>query len=62
MTAAPENAAIRFDDGEAYERFMGRWSRAAGAPFLDWLAPPVQVRWLEVGCGTGASSRWHSSK
>ena len=43
-----------FDDGEAYERFMGRWSRSVGAVFLDWLAPPRDARWLDVGCGTGA--------
>jgi ubiquinone/menaquinone biosynthesis C-methylase UbiE len=43
-----------FDDGEAYERFMGRWSRAAGTTFLDWLKPPRQARWLDLGCGTGA--------
>jgi SAM-dependent methyltransferase len=42
-----------FDDGAAYERFMGRWSRAAGAVFLDWVAPPSDARWLDVGCGTG---------
>jgi len=54
MTGGPGETAIRFDDGAAYERFMGRWSRAAGALFLDWLAPPAQARWLEVGCGTGA--------
>jgi ubiquinone/menaquinone biosynthesis C-methylase UbiE len=42
-----------FDDGAAYERFMGRWSRAAGAIFLDWIAPPKGARWLDVGCGTG---------
>jgi SAM-dependent methyltransferase len=42
-----------FDDGAAYERFMGRWSRAAGAIFLDWVAPPRDARWLDVGCGTG---------
>jgi SAM-dependent methyltransferase len=42
-----------FDDGAAYERFMGRWSQAAGAIFLDWVAPPRQARWLDVGCGTG---------
>ena len=34
---APRN--IRFDDGAAYERMMGTWSRIAGAVFLDWLAP-----------------------
>ncbi len=43
-----------FTDGDAYERFMGRWSRAAGTTFLDWLALPRQLHWLDVGCGTGA--------
>jgi SAM-dependent methyltransferase len=43
-----------FTDGDAYERFMGRWSRAAGETFLDWLALPAGLRWLDVGCGTGA--------
>lgn len=33
--------------------FMGRWSRAAGAEFLDWVAPPTEARWLDIGCGTG---------
>lgn len=46
-------AAHSFDDGEAYERFIGRWGRAAGAIFLDWLAPAAGARWLDVGCGTG---------
>ena len=32
-------AAIRFDDGAAYERAMGIWSQLAGQVFLDWLAP-----------------------
>jgi SAM-dependent methyltransferase len=45
--------AHAFDDGEAYERFMGRWSRAVGAIFLDWVAPPKGARWLDIGCGTG---------
>jgi SAM-dependent methyltransferase len=43
-----------FTDGAAYERLMGRWSRAAGGVFLDWLALPAGFRWLDVGCGTGA--------
>ncbi len=33
---------------------MGRWTRAAGEIFLDWLALPPGLRWLDVGCGTGA--------
>jgi hypothetical protein len=28
---------IRFDDGAAYERMMGNWSRLAGDICLDWL-------------------------
>ena len=45
---------IRFNDGAAYERYMGKWSRLAGATFLDWLAPHPDLRWLDVGCGNGA--------
>jgi len=44
----------RFDDGAAYERMMGTWSRLVGPVFLDWLAPPPDLRWLDVGCGSGA--------
>lgn len=45
---------IRFDDGAAYERAMGVWSRLAGEVFLDWLSPPPDLRWIDVGCGNGA--------
>lgn len=45
---------IRFDDGAAYERFMGNWSRRAGTIFLDWLAPSSGLNWIDVGCGNGA--------
>ncbi len=45
---------IRYDDGVAYERMMGTWSRAAGELFLDWLGPSRGLRWIDVGCGTGA--------
>lgn len=45
---------IRFEDGAAYERTMGVWSRIAGDIFLDWVAPPPGLRWIEVGCGNGA--------
>jgi ubiquinone/menaquinone biosynthesis C-methylase UbiE len=43
-----------FTDGEAYQQMMGQWSRGAGDVFLDWLALPGGLRWLDVGCGTGA--------
>jgi ubiquinone/menaquinone biosynthesis C-methylase UbiE len=45
---------IRFDDGAAYERMMGVWSRLAGEIFLDWLAPRPGLKWIDVGCGNGA--------
>jgi SAM-dependent methyltransferase len=45
---------IRFDDGAAYERYMGEWSQLAGETFLGWLAPESGWRWLDVGCGNGA--------
>ena len=45
---------IRFDDGAAYEDFMGQWSLLAGNAFLDWLSPAAGLRWLDVGCGNGA--------
>jgi ubiquinone/menaquinone biosynthesis C-methylase UbiE len=48
--------AIDFDDSAAYERAMGRWSRAVARVFLEWLAPPENARWLDVGCGTGILS------
>jgi len=48
------SSQIRFDDGAAYERYMGRWSQLAGEAFLDWLAPRPGLRWLDVGCGNGA--------
>lgn len=45
---------IRFDDGAAYEQMMGIWSRIAGEVFLDWLAPREGLRWIDIGCGSGA--------
>jgi ubiquinone/menaquinone biosynthesis C-methylase UbiE len=51
MAAIPE---IRFNDGAAYEKFMGVWSRSVGETFLDWLAPAKGASWIDVGCGNGA--------
>lgn len=47
-------SSVRFNDGAGYERLMGQWSRPAGETFLDWLALPPGLRWLDVGCGNGA--------
>jgi SAM-dependent methyltransferase len=40
--------------GDAYERYMGRWSRQLAPVFLQWLAVPPGRHWLDVGCGTGS--------
>jgi ubiquinone/menaquinone biosynthesis C-methylase UbiE len=45
---------LRFDDGAAYERMMGIWSRIVGETFLAWLAPKPGLSWVDVGCGNGA--------
>src|SRR5688500_16582279 len=42
--------------GDSYEAYMGRWSRQIAPRFLDWIAAPSGLEWLEVGCGTGALS------
>ena len=40
--------------GEAYEPYVGRWSRLVARAFVDWLDAGPRKRWLDVGCGTGA--------
>ena len=48
-----KEARIDFADAGAYERFMGRWSRAVAPQFLTWMGAKPRARWLDVGCGTG---------
>ena len=43
-----------FTDGAAYHQLMRRFTRPAGEVFLDWLALPANLDWIDVGCGTGA--------
>jgi SAM-dependent methyltransferase len=47
----------RWNEGDPYERYVGRWSRLTAREFLSWLAVPPGARWLDVGCGTGALSQ-----
>lgn len=44
----------RWDGGSDYELFMGRWSRGVGSVFVESLGLQRGLRWLDVGCGTGA--------
>lgn len=43
--------------GQAYEPYVGRWSRLVAREFLVWLGVPAGGRWLDAGCGTGALSQ-----
>ena len=47
-------SSTAWSSGDHYEPFMGRWSRLVGADFLDWFDAPPGLRWLDIGCGTGA--------
>jgi SAM-dependent methyltransferase len=46
-----------WEAADAYERYVGRWSEQVAREFVEWLALPDGLRWLDVGCGTGALSR-----
>ena len=47
----------KWASGAAYEPYVGRWSRMVAREFLAWLALPQGLRWLDIGCGTGALSQ-----
>ena len=52
--AGHANRTDAWDSGDAYEPYVGRWSRLVAREFLGWLAVPPGGCWLDVGCGTGA--------
>src|SRR5262249_8107683 len=43
--------------GDAYEPYVGCWSRLVAGEFVGWLDVPTGRQWLDVGCGTGALSQ-----
>ena len=49
--------ADRWSSGDAYEPYVGRWSRLIARAFLDWLAISPGAGWSDIGCGTGALSQ-----
>jgi SAM-dependent methyltransferase len=52
--AAHADRKDSWDSGDAYEPYVGRWSRLVAPEFLGWLTVPPGRRWLDTGCGTGA--------
>jgi SAM-dependent methyltransferase len=49
-----ESARETWGSGDAYEQYVGRWSRAVAREFLGWLRVDSGMTWGDVGCGTGA--------
>ena len=43
----------RWTSGQHYDEWMGRWSRQLAREFLNWLAVPAGLRWVDVCCGSG---------
>jgi ubiquinone/menaquinone biosynthesis C-methylase UbiE len=42
--------------GDFYEYYMGRWSRLVAEYFTKWLSASSGLKWLDIGCGSGALS------
>src|SRR2546427_10397966 len=51
---AGEGEEVSLSDADAYDRFMGRYSRPLAVPFADFAGLPLDGRGLDVGCGPGA--------
>lgn len=49
-----QSSTFAANDGDGYERQMGRWSRRLAAPFLDFVGTSEGEAVLDLGCGTGA--------
>lgn len=49
-----DSAKETWGAGDAYEKYVGRWSRPVAREFLEWLDVEPGLTWGDVGCGTGA--------
>ncbi len=49
----PSSQQVHWGAGDAYERYMGRWSRKVAPLFTTWIAAPSGADWIDIGCGTG---------
>ncbi|NPC54574.1 class I SAM-dependent methyltransferase [Caenimonas soli] len=49
-----DSAKETWGSGDAYEQWVGRWSRPVASEFLVWLDNESGLAWGDVGCGTGA--------
>lgn len=51
-----ETGVNLWSGGDAYEQYMGRWSRRIAPLFLAGLDIPPNATWADIGCGTGVLS------
>lgn len=51
---ASKQISDSWERGSPYESYVGRWSHKVAPRFLECLHMPDALRWLDVGCGTGA--------
>jgi len=49
-----DRPAEAWTSDQAYEPYVGRWSRLVAPRFLRWLPAGPPSAWCDVGCGTGA--------
>jgi SAM-dependent methyltransferase len=56
LTQGPDQPEV-WAVGDAYEFYVGRWSRLVAHDFIAWLGLGSNRRWLDVGCGTGSLTR-----
>jgi trans-aconitate methyltransferase len=49
----PSSQQVHWGTGDAYERYMGRWSRKVAPLFTTWIGASSGAEWIDIGCGTG---------
>src|SRR4051812_37420838 len=52
--SSPPDAALPFQDADAYDQFMGRWSRRLAPLLIGFGGLADGERIVDVGCGTGS--------
>lgn len=50
---ATQTLQATWAEGDAYDYYMGRWSRRVAGEFVDWMKAAPFLAWVDVGCGTG---------